>query len=152
VRLTERLAKESIEDWAEMAMAIAGDNYESKRMVRVTGPDGQPSFVSIGSKQLQMRLDFEAAVGSQILRGRQKLSVNDAVALSNIGYLDQQAVLEAIDFPEFKSVMARMRTTKDQIIRMIETDPAFGQAILQTIQGQQQPQATGPNGLVMGGR
>lgn len=137
VRLTERLAKESLEDWAEFAVALAGQHYESRRMIRITGPDGKPDFVSIGNKQLQMKLDFEAAVGSQILRGRQKLSVNDAIALANLGYLDQQAVLEAIDFPEYKSVMARMNTTKDQILGMIQRDPAFAQAVLQSIQGQQ---------------
>lgn len=110
MRLTERLAKESLEDLGDMWLALARQFYDTSRVVRITGRDGSPpQFRRIRPSHLRARYDYEAAVGSQTLRGRQRLTVPDAIALHARGIIDDQAVLEVIDFPEARAVMARLK-------------------------------------------
>jgi len=144
VRLTERGIKEALEEWADMQLGLVRHYYNGKRVVSVTDQKGGSRFITIDPGRIPERLDFEATVGSQILRGQQKISNNDAIQLFQAGLIDQQAALEAIDFPETKSLVARTDNAKETIINLVKSDPAFKKALIEELQGG--PAPAGPNG------
>jgi hypothetical protein len=135
VRLTERGIKESLEEWADLSLGLVRHYYDGKRVVSVTDQKGASAFITIEPGRIPERLDFEATVGSQILRGQQKISNNDAIQLFQAGLIDQQAALEAIDFPEAKSLVARTDNAKATIMNLVKADPAFRKALVEELQG-----------------
>lgn len=141
VRLTERGIKEALEEWADLTLEIIHDNYPEKRVVRVTdSKSGAHAFVTVKKDELPRRLDWEAQVGSQILKGQTRVTTNDAIQMFGAGLIDQQAALEAVDFPDVKTLLARTDNAKETILNLAKSDPAFARALIETLQGQaQQP-------------
>jgi hypothetical protein len=150
IRLTERLAKESLEELAEFWIEIAATYYEVPRRVRIENEFGEPSFVFVRPSQLKRGYDYEATVGSQLLKGQRSYSVAEALALHDRGAIDFEALLEVIDFPQRKDVMARMRGKKEQLLQMVKTDPEFADALIDALKGSGGPR--GGNEPEPGGR
>ena len=133
IRLTERLAKESLEELAEHWIEIAATYYEIPRRVRVDNLYGEPTFVRVSSSQLKRGYDYEATVGSQLLKGQRSFTVPEAIALYDRGAIDQEALLEVTDFPQRKDVQSRMRGKKEQLIHLVKSDPEFAEALLDAL-------------------
>lgn len=129
-RLTEREAKESLEDWADMWIGVCAERMDRARTIRIIDPDNQPVFRKITPKMLRRKMDFEAAVGSQILKGRQRLSVTDAAVLFQLGAIDEEALLQVTDFPEARSVHQRVMRRKEMERAFLAANPQ-----LQVVEG-----------------
>lgn len=133
IRLTERLAKESLEELAEHWIEIAATYYEVPRRVRVENLYGEPTFVRVSAKPLKRGYDYEATVGSQLLKGQKSFTVPEAIALFDRGAIDHEALLEVTDFPQRKDVQTRMRGKKEHLLQLVKTDPEFAEALLDAL-------------------
>ena len=109
-RLTEREAKSSLENWAHQSVSQVAENMKKSRVIRVTGDHGQdPEFRRITPPMMQRKLDYEASIGSQLTKGKNRIDVREALMMFEAGLIDDQAVLEGVDFPEHRAVMERVR-------------------------------------------
>lgn len=162
IRLTERLAKESLKELADFWIAISAAHYDETRSARIIGESANDiSFLKIGKKALQSKFDYDAAVGSQLLKGQKRLSVSDALALHAKGLIDEVAALEAIDFPQAQAVLARIQGRKEEILHLAQSDPEFASALQQALavelqggngNGNGAGAGTDPSLLMAGGR
>jgi hypothetical protein len=154
VRLTERLAGGSLKRLLYMWVTLGAQHYTTERIVRVSG-DPQPGesgerFVGVSGEDLRRGFDYEAAIGSQINRGINRLSVDQAINLFKIGTFDHEEILDAIDHPNKRALLARIKGRKEEILNLANNDPDFAQALGAAIQSAA-GNLTGDLGVIPGG-
>lgn len=147
VRLTERLARASLKRLAYMWVTLAAQHYSEERIIRVSGEEGdQDRFINVRAKDLKRGFDYEAQVGSEILKGMARLTVNEALSMFEAGIFDEEAVLDTVDVPDKRGILSRIKGRKEEILHLAQTDPDFARALAAAVQATQQ----GPEQLIMG--
>lgn len=105
------------------AASIIAENYTVPRMVAYLGPGGQGSAVALttehfylpgpNGESMPMKFKLHVDVGSQTQTSREAREAK-AITLFGLGALDDLALLEAVQFPNWQQVAERVMTAKAQ--------------------------------------
>lgn len=105
------------------AASIVAENYTVPRMVAYLGPSGQGSAVQLttehfylpgaNGESMPMRFKLHVDVGSQTQTSREAREAK-AITLFGLGAIDDLALLETVQFPNWQKVAQRVMTLKAQ--------------------------------------
>lgn len=123
VRLALRNLEASLRKVGELQASLIVENYTTPRMVAIVGPNGEKSSLALKSRHFMvptpegavpMEFQLWIQAGSALPVSRQARA-QEADVLFAMGALDQQAVLEAHEYPN-----------RDQILQRIQAQIAAG--------------------------
>jgi len=119
-RLALRNLEFALRGAGEKASALIAEFYDAPRTVALVGPSGEQSFASLGGKHfyvptengdLPLRFQLQVKAGSSITTSR-AARMSEADTLFAMGAIDEEAVLQAHDFPGWQMIVDRVREMK----------------------------------------
>lgn len=125
-----------IEERGRMWVSLAQNWYTEKRKVTMSGKNAQDlgEFVDFEGADFQGEFSFEVVAGSTMPKSV-FVRNEQAVALATQGFLDQRAVLEALEWPQIEEVILRMQQGPlGQLLERLEKTELFAETTLQAIQ------------------
>lgn len=123
----------TLTDAGRLKASLIVENYTEPRNMAIIGPDGAQKMLAIQGRHFliptedgEMPLEYTLLVdaGASEHTGR-KAREDQVLGLANMGILDGQAVLEALDFPGRAEITKRMAAQQEKMIAM-GIDPAKG--------------------------
>lgn len=120
VRLALRNLERTLRVCGEKMSSIIVEFYDEPRAIALVGPDGQKSFKALKAKHfflpgqdgdVPLRYQLLTGAGSMLPTSRQARSTL-MIQLFNIGVVDEEAVLESLQVPNWRNIVARVRETK----------------------------------------
>lgn len=123
----------ALTDAGRLKASLIVDNYTEQRDMAIIGPDGakkmlqvQPRHFLIPTQDGEVPLEYTLLVDAGASQHTGKKAREDQVlGLANMGIIDGQAVLEAIDFPGRSEIIKRMQATQ-QAMAAQGIDPTKG--------------------------
>lgn len=119
-RLALRNLEFALKGAGSKAAALIAEFYDAPRVVALAGPTGEQSIASLGGKHfyvptgdgmLPMRFQLQVQGGSSITTSR-AARMAEADTLFAMGAIDEEAVLQAHDFPNWPMIVDRVREMK----------------------------------------
>jgi hypothetical protein len=120
VRLALRNLELALRNCGDLLASLIVENYTTPRMVAIVGPQGEKSSLALKSRHFMvpttegavpMEFQLWMTAGSALPISRQQRT-GDADVLFAMGALDEQAVLEAHDYPNRDEILARINAAK----------------------------------------
>lgn len=156
--------EEGIEKIAQMTLTYVHDEWDTERLVRITGPDGSFDVMAFKGSDLQNNLDIRIEGGSSlpVSKAAKQAFIMD---LMTQGFIDPREGLEVMDMGGINKIYERIQVDERQAqrenLRMskvteemleefnqqnmqmmqasVETDPETGEPIPTAFDGQQPP-------------
>lgn len=120
IRLGQRNLEWTLRDAGEKVASLIVENYTTPRMIAIVGPSAEKSSVELSSNHfympsedgsIPMRFQLLVQAGSSLPTSR-TARVAEADTLFAMGAIDEQAVLEAHDYPNRVEIATRVQTLK----------------------------------------
>lgn len=120
IRLALRNLEYSLREVGELLSSLIVEYYDTPRFVAILGPDGEAMSRALKAKHFYVpgpngetpfRYSLMVSAGSEQSTSPQARR-SDAAQLLALGALDEQAVLEAFNWPNRKQVLARVNALK----------------------------------------
>lgn len=120
VRLALRNLERTLRHAGEKMSSIIVQFYDEPRAVALVGPNGEKSFQALKAKHFYLpdvdgstplRYQLLTGAGSMLPTSRQARSTL-MMQLFNSGVVDEEAVLEALQVPNWRNIVARVREMK----------------------------------------
>lgn len=120
IRMALRNLEKSLRRSGTILASLVAENYTTPRITAYTGPDGNDRAIALksnhfyipgpnGEQPLKFRLNVD--VGSQTHTSRQARA-DQAYTLFGMGAIDEMALLEVVEFPNWKIVAERVMKLK----------------------------------------
>lgn len=116
----------TLTDAGRLKASLIIENYTEPRNMAIIGPDGAQKMLAVQSRHFliptedgEMPLEYTLLVdaGASEHTGR-KAREDQVLSLANMGVIDGQAVLEALDFPGRAEISKRMQVAADKALAM----------------------------------
>jgi hypothetical protein len=116
VRLALRNLEYALREAGELMASLITENYTGPRLVAIVGPNGEKSSLALKARHFMvpteegavpMKFQMWVQAGSSLPVSRQARA-QEADVLFAMGALDQQAVLEAHDYPNRHEILQRL--------------------------------------------
>lgn len=107
IRLKSRNLERMVKNLGEMIKSRIMQFYTEERIVRVIGPEKQVEFIPFDARNIQGDFDVMVEAGSSMPVSK-AARYNQATELRKMGVIDNQAYLEAIDWPGREKILQRM--------------------------------------------
>lgn len=112
----------ALTDAGRLKSSLIIDNYTEPRNMAIIGPDGAQKMLQTGARHFliptadgEVPLEYTLLVDAGASQHTGKKAREDQVlGLANMGLIDAQAVLEAIDFPGRSEIIKRMQAKAQQ--------------------------------------
>lgn len=123
IRMELLQLEQTLTDAGRLKASLIIDNYTQPRNMAIIGPDGAAKMLQTAARHFliptasgEMPLEYTLLVdaGASQHTGR-KAREDQVLGLANMGLLDGQAVLEALDFPGRAEIIKRMQATQQQM-------------------------------------
>lgn len=123
----------TLTDAGKLKAALIVENYTEPRSMAIIGEDGAKKMLEIGGRHFliptesgEVPLEYTLLVdaGASEHTGR-KAREDQVLSLANMGVIDGQAVLEALDFPGRAEISKRMAAQQEKMM-MMGIDPNKG--------------------------
>lgn len=107
IRLKVRNLEAALEDTGRVVVSLIQQFYTTPRMIRILGSAGDVAFVPFDGTHIRGDWDLRVGAGSTLPVSK---SVQAQLALQLYGMqaIDQRALLEHVDFPDFEKILQRM--------------------------------------------
>lgn len=116
----------TLTDAGKLKASLIVENYTEPRNMAIIGPDGAQKMLAVQSRHFliptesgEMPLEYTLLVdaGASEHTGR-KAREDQVLSLANMGIIDGQAVLEALDFPGRAEISKRMAAQQEKMMAM----------------------------------
>jgi hypothetical protein len=120
VRLSLRNLERSLSKVGELASNLIVENFTLPRTVAIAGPDGEKTMLALrgrhffsptsqGAEPMRFSISIRAGAAHPISRSAR---AQEADTMYGMGALDDQALLEAHDYPNRKQILERLNALK----------------------------------------
>ena len=108
LRLKTRMMEKTLRTAGYKILRLIHDFYTEPRILQIVGEDGKPQIIEFRGKDIPKDFKIQVEAGSSLPVNRYA-KFQQAILLYNVKAIDQMALLEAANWPDRESIVARMQ-------------------------------------------